>query len=46
MQQATRISDVTAFFLMGELIESGPTEMMFSNPKMKKTEDYITGRFG
>ena len=46
MQQAVRISDKTAFFLMGELIEFGSTEEMFSNPKEKKTEDYITGRFG
>ena len=46
MQQAVRISDNTAFFLMGELIEYGNTEEMFSNPKEKKTEDYITGRFG
>ena len=46
MQQAVRISDKTAFFLMGELIEYGNTEEMFSNPKEKKTEDYITGRFG
>ena len=46
MQQATRVSDKTAFFLMGELIEFGDTEQIFSNPKEKKTEDYITGRFG
>ena len=46
MQQATRISDKTAFFLMGELIEYGDTEQLFSMPKQKKTEDYITGRFG
>lgn len=46
MQQATRISDKTAFFLLGELIEYGDTEQMFSMPKQKKTEDYITGRFG
>ena len=46
MQQAVRISDKTAFFLLGELIEYGNTEKMFSNPKEKKTEDYITGRFG
>ena len=46
MQQAVRISDRTAFFLLGELIEYGNTEEMFSNPKEKKTEDYITGRFG
>lgn len=46
MQQAMRISDKTAFFLLGDLIEYGDTEMMFSRPKEKKTEDYITGRFG
>lgn len=46
MQQATRISDNTAFFLMGELVEFGETNHVFSTPKNKKTEDYITGRFG
>ena len=46
MQQAARISDKTAFFLLGELVEFGGTEQMFSMPKNKKTEDYITGRFG
>ncbi len=46
MQQAVRISDKTAFFLLGELIEYGNTEEMFSRPKNKKTEGYITGRFG
>ena len=46
MQQATRVSDKTAFFLLGELIEFGDTEQIFSNPREKKTEDYITGRFG
>ena len=46
MQQAVRISDKTVFFLLGEIIESGDTEQIFSKPKMKKTEDYITGRFG
>ena len=46
MQQAARISDKTAFFLMGEVIEFGATEQIFSMPKNKKTEDYITGRFG
>lgn len=46
MQQAGRISDQTAFFLMGELIEYGSTPRLFSNPADKKTEDYITGRFG
>lgn len=46
MQQAVRISDNTAFFLLGELVEYGETEKMFANPKDKRTEDYITGRFG
>lgn len=46
MQQAGRISDKTAFFLMGELIEFDRTEVLFSNPRDKRTEDYITGRFG
>ena len=46
MQQAARISDKTAFFLLGELVEFCDTEQMFSMPKNKKTEDYITGRFG
>ncbi len=46
MQQAVRISDRTAFFLLGELIEYGDTETIFSQPKEKRTEDYITGRFG
>lgn len=46
MQQATRISDKTAFFLLGEVIEFGDTEEIFSMPKDKRTEDYITGRFG
>ena len=46
MQQAARISDKTAFFLLGEVIEFGATEQIFSMPKNKKTEDYITGRFG
>ena len=46
MQQATRISDKTAFFLLGELVEYGPTEKLFSLPQDKRTEDYITGRFG
>ena len=46
MQQALRISDRTAFFLLGELIEYDDTEKMFSTPSQKKTEDYITGRFG
>lgn len=46
MQQATRISDYTAFFLLGEMIEFAKTSDLFTNPKEKKTEDYITGRFG
>ena len=46
MQQAVRISDHTAFFLLGELVEFGETEQIFSQPKDKRTEDYITGRFG
>lgn len=46
MQQATRVSDKTAFFLLGKIIEYGDTEQIFSNPINKKTEDYITGRFG
>ena len=46
MQQAVRISDCTAFFLLGELVEFGGTEQLFSQPKEKRTEDYITGRFG
>ncbi|NMA83348.1 MAG: phosphate ABC transporter ATP-binding protein [Epulopiscium sp.] len=46
MQQATRISDETVFFLLGEIIEANDTETLFSMPKHKKTEDYITGRFG
>ena len=46
MQQAARISDKTAFFLLGEVIEFGDTEKMFSMPEDKRTEDYITGRFG
>jgi phosphate transport system ATP-binding protein len=46
MQQATRISDRTAFFLLGEIVEYASTETLFSKPKKKKTEDYITGRFG
>ena len=46
MQQAVRISDNTAFFLLGELIEYGDTETLFSTPREKRTEDYITGRFG
>ena len=46
MQQAVRISDNTAFFLLGDLVEFGSTEQIFSNPHDKRTEDYITGRFG
>jgi phosphate transport system ATP-binding protein len=46
MQQAARVSDQTAFFYEGRLIEVGPTTDMFTNPKEKRTEDYITGRFG
>ncbi len=46
MQQAARVSDVTAFFYMGDLIEAGDTRDIFTNPKKKQTEDYITGRFG
>jgi phosphate transport system ATP-binding protein len=46
MQQAARVSDYTAFFLQGELVEMGPTVQIFTNPRDKRTEDYITGRFG
>ena len=46
MQQATRVSDKTVFFLLGEIVESGVTEKLFSMPQDKRTEDYITGRFG
>ena len=46
MQQAARVSDKTAFFLLGELIEFNDTEELFSMPRDKRTEDYITGRFG
>ncbi|HBY65546.1 MAG TPA: phosphate ABC transporter ATP-binding protein [Acholeplasmataceae bacterium] len=46
MQQAARIADSTAFFLSGELVEHGPTSEIFTNPRDKRTEDYITGRFG
>jgi phosphate transport system ATP-binding protein len=46
MQQATRVSDMTAFFLLGEVIEYGATDSLFSIPADKRTEDYITGRFG
>jgi phosphate transport system ATP-binding protein len=46
MQQAGRVSDHTAFFYMGDLIEVGPTEKIFTNPSEKRTEDYVTGKFG
>ena len=46
MQQAVRISDKTAFFLLGEVVEFGQTDQLFSMPQDKRTEDYITGRFG
>jgi phosphate transport system ATP-binding protein len=46
LQQAARVSDVTAFFYLGQLIESGPTDRMFTSPKNERTEAYITGRFG
>jgi len=46
MQQAARVSDRTAFFYMGELIETGPTEQIFTNPRETRTEDYVTGKFG
>ena len=46
MQQAARISDTTAFFLLGEMVEAGPTAKIFSTPEDKRTEDYISGRFG
>jgi phosphate transport system ATP-binding protein len=46
MQQATRIADATAFFLLGELVEAGPTAELFARPKDQRTEDYLTGRFG
>ena len=46
MQQATRVSDKTVFFLLGEVVEAAPTEQLFSVPQDKRTEDYITGRFG
>ena len=46
MQQATRVSDKTVFFLLGEVVEAAPTETLFSMPQDKRTEDYITGRFG
>jgi len=46
MQQAARVSDATAFFYLGELIEHGPTDQIFTNPKEPRTEDYVTGKFG
>ena len=46
LQQAARVSDKTAFFWLGKLVEMGPTAQMFTNPLEKLTEDYITGRFG
>src|SRR5262249_42017678 len=46
MQQAARVSDQTAFFFQGRLIEKGPTDVLFTRPREKQTEDYITGRFG
>ena len=46
MQQAARVSDYTAFFLVGELVEYGETSSIFARPKDRRTEDYITGRFG
>ncbi len=46
MQQAARVSDLTAFFYQGRLVEAGPTDQLYTGPRMKQTEDYITGRFG
>jgi phosphate transport system ATP-binding protein len=46
MQQAARVSDYTAFFYTGKIVEFGITEQLFTKPKQKQTEDYITGRFG
>jgi phosphate transport system ATP-binding protein len=46
MQQASRVSDYTAFMYLGQLVEFGPTTELFTRPKLKETEDYITGRFG
>jgi phosphate transport system ATP-binding protein len=46
MQQAARVSDFTAFFWLGKLVEYGPTDRIFTNPREKLTEDYVTGRFG
>jgi phosphate transport system ATP-binding protein len=46
MQQAARVSDVTAFFYVGELVEAGPTDAVFTAPRERRTEDYVTGKFG
>jgi phosphate transport system ATP-binding protein len=46
MQQATRVSDRTAFFYLGHMVEIGPTAKIFTSPSEKRTEDYVTGRFG
>jgi phosphate transport system ATP-binding protein len=46
MQQAARVSDITAFFYMGELVESDQTEIIFTRPGQQRTEDYVTGKFG
>jgi phosphate transport system ATP-binding protein len=46
LQQAARVSDVTAFFLLGNLVECGPTDDLFTRPRVKETQEYITGRFG
>ena len=46
MQQAARVSDVTAFMYLGEMVECGPTDGIFTHPEKKQTEDYITGRYG
>jgi phosphate transport system ATP-binding protein len=46
MQQAARVSDITAFFYLGKVIEVGKTDTLFTRPKLQQTEDYITGRFG
>ncbi|MEN0020367.1 MAG: phosphate ABC transporter ATP-binding protein, partial [Planctomycetota bacterium] len=46
MQQATRVSDFTAFMYLGRLVEYGPTEEIFTSPRLPETEDYVTGRFG
>ena len=46
MQQAARVADTTAFFLLGELVEHAPTDKIFTNPDDSRTEDYVTGKFG